>query len=68
LRILLQITDIPVDALIAAALREIYLLRQGDRVWLVTVGRNLSLLIKDDYDRLVISLVKSIFRDENGPI
>lgn len=52
LRILLQIADAPVDALIAAALREIYLLRQGDRAWLVTVGRHLSLLLKDDYDRL----------------
>jgi len=52
LRILLQITDAPVDALIAAALREIYLIRKGDRDWLVSVGRHLSLLLKDDYDRL----------------
>lgn len=52
LRILLQITDAPVDALIAAALREVYLLRKGDRAWLVAIGRHLSLLLKDDYDRL----------------
>lgn len=52
LRLLLQITDAPVDALIAAALREIYLMRQGDRRWLVETGRNLSVWLKDDYDRL----------------
>ncbi len=52
LRILLQISDAPVDALIAAALREVYLLRQGDRRWLVEIGRSLGLWLKDDYDRL----------------
>jgi hypothetical protein len=52
LRILLQVTDAPADALIAATVREIYRLRKGDRTWLVAVGRNLSLLLKDDYDRL----------------
>jgi hypothetical protein len=52
LRILLQVTDTPVDALIAAALREVYLMRQGDRRWLMEIGRNLSLWLKDDYDRL----------------
>lgn len=52
LRILLQVTDAPTDALIAATVREIYRLRNGDRAWLVSIGRNLSLLLKDDYDRL----------------
>ncbi|PZV21052.1 MAG: hypothetical protein DCF12_21910 [Snowella sp.] len=52
LRVLLQVTDAPTDALIAATVRDIYRLRKGDRPWLVTVGRNLSLLLKDDYDRL----------------
>jgi hypothetical protein len=52
LRILLQVKDAPVDALIAAVIREIYTLRKYDRTWLVMVGRNLSLLLKDDYDRL----------------
>ena len=52
LRVLLQVTDAPADALIAATVRDIYRLRKGDRAWLVTVGRNLSLLLKDDYDRL----------------
>ncbi len=52
LRILLQVKDSPVEALVAAAIREMYQLRKGDRNWLVNVGRNLSILLKDDYDRL----------------
>ncbi len=52
LRILLQVKDSPIEALIAAAIREIYLLRKADREWLVKVGRILSILLKDDYDRL----------------
>ncbi|YAI81719.1 MAG: HAS-barrel domain-containing protein [cyanobacterium endosymbiont of Rhopalodia sterrenbergii] len=52
LRILLQVKDAPPEALIAATIREVYLLRKADRDWLVTVGRNLSLLLRDDYDRL----------------
>lgn len=52
LRTLLQVNGAPVDALVAAAIREIYQLRKGDRAWLVQAGRMLSLLLKDDYDRL----------------
>ncbi|MEM8778636.1 MAG: HAS-barrel domain-containing protein [Cyanobacteria bacterium P01_G01_bin.49] len=52
LRILLQVKEAPAEALIAAAIREIYLLRKADRDWLVKVGRALSILLKDDYDRL----------------
>jgi hypothetical protein len=52
LRTLLQVSGAPVDALVAAAIREIYQLRKGDRAWLVQAGRMLSLLLKDDYDRL----------------
>ncbi|MDJ0601307.1 MAG: hypothetical protein QNJ37_20985 [Crocosphaera sp.] len=52
LRILLQVRDAPVDALIAAAIRDIYILRKGDKDWLVKVGRTLSILLRDDYDRL----------------
>ena len=52
LRILLQVKDAPAEALIVAAIREIYLLRKAERDWLVKVGRSLSLLLKDDYDRL----------------
>ncbi|MGK7871932.1 MAG: HAS-barrel domain-containing protein [Xenococcaceae cyanobacterium] len=52
LRILLQVNGTPVEALIAAAIREIYRLRNADRDWLVKVGRTLSILLKDDYDCL----------------
>ena len=52
LRTLLQPSGMPTDALIAATLREIYRLRSGDRPWLVRAGRTLSVLLKDDYDRL----------------
>ena len=52
LRIVLQVTDAPPESLAAAAIRQIYQLRKGDRDWLVRVGRNLSFLLKDDYDRL----------------
>ncbi len=52
LRILLQVRDAPIDALMAAAIRDIYLLRRGNKDWLVKVGRTLSILLRDDYDRL----------------
>ncbi len=52
LRILLQISGTPVEALTGAVIREIYQLRKADRDWLVKVGRTLSLLLKDDYDGL----------------
>ena len=52
LRTLLQMPGAPVDALAAATIREIYQLRQADHSWLVQAGRSLSLLLKDDYDRL----------------
>ena len=56
LRTLLQVNGAPVDALTAAAIREIYQLRKADRQWLVKAGRNLSILLKDDYDRLKVIL------------
>ena len=56
LRILLQLMGVPVDALVAAVIREVYQLRKYDRQWLVNAGRNLSVLLKDDYDRLRLIL------------
>lgn len=56
LRSLLQLSGAPVDSLVAATIREIYQLRKGDRAWLVQAGRMLSLLLKDDYDRLRVIL------------
>ncbi len=52
LRTLTQITNAPVDELLAAILRNTYQSRNGDRPWLVESGRKLSILLKDDYDRL----------------
>jgi len=52
LRVLLQVQNTPVEALIAATLRESYRLRGGDRQWLVKAGRTLSVLLKNDYDCL----------------
>lgn len=56
LRTLLQVVGAPVEALTAAAIRQIYQYRQADRDWLVKAGRMLSLLLKDDYDRLRLIL------------
>ncbi|WP_287127664.1 HAS-barrel domain-containing protein [Candidatus Cyanaurora vandensis] len=52
LRTLLGISGAPVDELIAATLRQGYLAHDEAREWLVRAGRELSLLLKDDYDRL----------------
>jgi hypothetical protein len=56
LRTLLQLSGAPVDALAAAVVRTVYQLRKLDRAWLVQVGRFLSLVLKDDYDRLQVIL------------
>jgi hypothetical protein len=52
LRTLLCVNGAPIESLIAAAIREVYQLRKADRQWLIQAGRNLSVLLKDDYDRL----------------
>ncbi len=52
LTILLQTNETPPEALIAATMREIYHLRNADRNWLIQAGKKLSILLKDDYDRL----------------
>ena len=52
LRLVLQVGGAPVEALAAATLRDIYQLRNRDREWLVSAGRALSLILRDDYDRL----------------
>lgn len=52
LRTLLQVSGVPTESLAAAAIREIYNLRDLDRDWLVQAGRMVSVLLKDDYDRL----------------
>ncbi|MBW4613364.1 MAG: hypothetical protein KME21_08785 [Desmonostoc vinosum HA7617-LM4] len=52
LRTLLCVNGAPVESLAAAAIREVYQLRKADREWLIKAGRTLSVLLKDDYDRL----------------
>jgi len=52
LRTLLFVNGAPVDSLAAAAIRSVYQLRKADREWLIKAGRTLSVLLKDDYDRL----------------
>ena len=52
LRTLLQISSVPAESLVAASIREVYNLRELDRDWLVRAGRMVSLLLRDDYDRL----------------
>lgn len=52
LRTLLQVNGAPQEALTAAAIREVYQLRKADRGWLIKAGRTLSVLLKEDYDRL----------------
>ncbi|MDJ0733012.1 MAG: hypothetical protein QNJ47_02835 [Nostocaceae cyanobacterium] len=52
LRTLLAVTGAPVESLTAAAIRQVYQLRKNDQQWLIQAGRILSVLLKDDYDRL----------------
>ncbi|SKB13074.1 HerA-ATP synthase, barrel domain-containing protein [Planktothrix sp. PCC 11201] len=56
LRTLLDVGNAPVDSLVAAAIREVYKFKTSDRAWLVEAGRTLSILLKDDYDRLRVIL------------
>ena len=52
LRVLLSLQNTPIESLIAAVLRDVYRLRNGDRQWLVNAGSTLSVLLKNDYDAL----------------
>ena len=45
-------SNVPSESLVAAAIREVYQLRQFEREWLVRAGRTVGTLLKDDYDRL----------------
>ena len=58
LRTLLQVSGVPTESLAAAAIREVYNLRNLDRDWLVQAGRMVSVLLKDDYDRLRMILAQ----------
>ncbi|AKG22524.1 HAS-barrel domain-containing protein [Calothrix sp. 336/3] len=56
LQTLLSLSQAPVESLTAAVIRQVYQLRKCDRHWLVKAGRGLSVLLKDDYDRLRLIL------------
>lgn len=58
LRTLLQVSGVPTESLAAAAIRDVYSLRDLDRDWLVRAGRMVSVLLKDDYDRLRMILAQ----------
>lgn len=58
LRLLLGVTTVPSDELIAACVREAFAARDSDRDFLVEAGQALSHLFRADYDRLVAVLKK----------
>ncbi len=58
LRTLLQVSGVPTESLAAAAIREVYNLRDLDRDWLIKAGRMVSVLLRDDYDRLRMILAQ----------
>ncbi|NJL97843.1 MAG: hypothetical protein HC924_02950 [Synechococcaceae cyanobacterium SM2_3_2] len=52
LRTLLQVTGIPSEELMAAVLRHCHRIVHYDRDWLVAVGQQLSVLLRENYDQL----------------
>lgn len=57
-RFLTEVSAVPVDELIAAAVQEAYIARNRDYKFLVTAGQSISRLISGDYDRLMSVLRK----------
>jgi hypothetical protein len=56
LNLLLSATEIPPEQLIAAHIRQVYGARSGDDEWLARVAREVSGLLKSDYERLMTVL------------
>ena len=52
-------TQVPTDDLIIASVRNAWAVRAFDTAYLVTLGKELSRLIRDDYERLS-SLIRRI--------
>ncbi|AGY57883.1 hypothetical protein [Gloeobacter kilaueensis] len=52
LRTVLLVSGAPVDELLAATVRHCHAAHNHNRAWLVEAGREVSQLLKDDYDRL----------------
>ena len=56
LNLLLAATEIPPEQLLAAHIRQVYGARSGDDAWLTRVAREVSGLLKSDYERLMTVL------------
>jgi hypothetical protein len=56
LNLLLAATEIPPEQLLAAHIRQVYGARSSDKVWLARVAREVSGLLKSDYERLMTVL------------
>ncbi len=56
LRLLLQVTEIPPEQLVAAHIREVYRVRHADRRWLTRAAREVAGMLKNDYERLLVVL------------
>ena len=52
LRTLLNAGNAPTEELVAASLRSAYIVRDFDRDFMLRIGRELSNMLKDNYDRL----------------
>ena len=52
MRCILNTVKVPTDELLIAALRQTMRAHGGDRAYLVRMGKELSRLLGDDYDRL----------------
>lgn len=48
----MQVTGIPSEELMAAVLRHCHRIVHYDRDWLVAVGQQLSVLLRENYDQL----------------
>ena len=56
LNLLLSATELPPEQLVAAHIRQVYGARRGDDEWLARVAREVSGLLKSDYERLMTVL------------
>jgi hypothetical protein len=56
LNLLLAATEVPPEQLLAAHIRQVYGARSGDDEWLARVAREVSGLLKSDYERLMTVL------------
>lgn len=58
LRLLLYVSEVPADELIAATIREAHIATGSDDQFLVDAGKALSNVLRSDYDRLLSILTK----------